>query len=103
MLRREALALFALLAALGCLTPAYADDQVPHECGRGPVSITISGVGSCPCEPPPPTLNPDGSYSAAGFFACPANACPFEYREWWSDWPECGGRPSVDAAPAVEP
>lgn len=66
----------------------------PHECGKGPVTVTIRL--DIPCKEPtaaPLIYNP-----ATGTYTDPnlgrPKTCVKRWRrfEKWSDWPECGGQ-----------
>lgn len=71
-------------------------DELPHECGKGPVTLKMA-VGGC-CAAPQPTprverivgdlyaLVPEVTTINAVCMPCD----PLEQR--WTDWPECGGK-----------
>ena len=61
-------------------------------CGEGPHKLTIRVPVACPCAT---SLQRAGDGSTADYFSvehCPATTCATERTEFWSDWPECGGK-----------
>lgn len=77
--------LLATMLFAGQPTPA------PHECGKGPVTLTLQVPGgdcnTCHCE----QIRTGEAAYVQGACSCTVAMCWTDVKQKWTDWPECGG------------
>lgn len=85
--------MLGLLLSLTLSTEGHLE-PTPDYCGKGPVTIKVQQITSCPnaCSCDQPVKLGDTDIYMEGLCTCTLMACYDTVKQNWTDYPECGGK-----------